>query len=186
MAGSLEISTAATRQAGITRHPRVIGALVGARRLAAPRCTAVSRRPGARVCGKMSRMADDLLSRILGEIRERKEVSRAAFEESQRLERALAALKADGKRASVRGGDVRQRRRGGGGRRAAPGANRDAIVAVVRDRPGVTAGEIASATGIARATVSSTAARLAGSGTLERVELPGGGVGFRVPSAPGA
>ena len=53
----------------------------------------------------------------------------------------------------------------------------------VRDRPGVTAGEIASVTGIARATVSSTVARLAASGTLVRVHLPGSGVGFRMPSA---
>jgi DNA-binding transcriptional ArsR family regulator len=81
---------------------------------------------------------------------------------------------------TVRGRDVQQRRRAGGERRAAPGANGDAIVAVVRERPGVTAGEIASATGIARATVSSTAARLTGGGTLERVELPGGGIGFRL------
>ena len=128
----------------------------------------------------MSRMTDDLLRRMLGEIGERKEASRAAVEESQRLERALVALEADGMDASVRGRDVRQRRRAGRERRAAPGANRDAIVAAVRDRPGVTAGEIVSATGIARATVSSTAARPAGSGALERVELPGGGVGFRV------
>jgi hypothetical protein len=34
----------------------------------------------------------DLLDRILQEIRERKPASRAAFEESQRLQRALAAL----------------------------------------------------------------------------------------------
>jgi hypothetical protein len=43
-------------------------------------------------------MADDLLSRILGEIRERKEASRAAYEESQRLERALAVLGGIGRR----------------------------------------------------------------------------------------
>jgi CRP-like cAMP-binding protein len=158
-----------------------MGALVWWERLPAPRIA--RRHPEvweARVCGKIPRMADDLLSRILGEIRERKEASRAAYEESQRLERALAALGADRKEVTVRGRDVQQRRRAGGERRAAPGANRDAIVAVVRERPGVTAGEIAFATGIARATVTSTAARLTGGGTLERVELPGGGIGFRV------
>ena len=130
-------------------------------------------------------MADDLLSRILGEIRIRKEASRAAYEESQRLERALAALEAGatGAGAPQPAAARRRARVAAGRRRAAPGANRDAIVAVVRDRPGVTAGEIASVTGIARATVSSTAARLAGGGTLERVEMPGGGVGFRLPSS---
>jgi DNA-binding IclR family transcriptional regulator len=57
-------------------------------------------------------------------------------------------------------------------------------VAVARERPGATAGELAAATGIARATVSSTLARLVSSGALERTQLPGGGVGFRVPAAP--
>jgi len=131
-------------------------------------------------------MADDLLGRILGEIRERKEASRAAYEESQRLERVLAALEAGGDgggRHDRAAGGARRARVSAGRQRAAPGANRNAIVAVVRDRPGVTAGEISSATGIARATVSSTVARLAGGGTLERVELPGGGVGFRLPGA---
>ena len=129
-------------------------------------------------------MGDDLLRRILEEIRVRKETSRAAYEESQRLERALEALEAGATGAGApRPAGRRRARVAAGRRRAAPGANRDAIVGVVRDRPGVTAGEIASATGIARATVSSTVARLAGGGTLERVEMPGGGVGFRLPSS---
>jgi hypothetical protein len=55
-------------------------------------------------------------------------------------------------------------------------------------RKGVTAGELAVTTGIARAAVAGTVARLAGIGTPERVELAGGGVGFRLPKAapPGA
>jgi DNA-binding transcriptional ArsR family regulator len=136
--------------------------------------------------GIIRAMTDDLLGHILGEIRERKDASQAAYEESQRLERALAALEVGGDgvggrdRAAGRG----ERARVSGGRsRAAPGANRDAILAVVRDRPGLTTAEIASATGIARATVSSTAARLAGGGALERVQLPGVGVGFRLGAA---
>src|SRR3954451_15433770 len=129
-------------------------------------------------------MANDLLDRILEEIRERKDASRAAYEESQRLQRALAALDEqrrpsrlpDGRRRGRRGGSSARQRR----RRAAPGANRDAILAIVRDRPGVTAAELSSTTGIARATVSSTVARLAASGTLDRTTLPSGGVGFRL------
>jgi CRP-like cAMP-binding protein len=130
-------------------------------------------------------MPRDLVDRILQEIRERKEASRAAYEESQRLQRALAAL--DQQDGRSRGPETRRRGRGGAstarrGPRAAPGANRAAILAAVRERPGVTAGELAAATGIARATVSSTVARLATSGALERTELPGGGVGFRLPA----
>jgi hypothetical protein len=37
-------------------------------------------------------MAQDMLDRIIGEIRERKLAAKAAYEESQQLERALAAL----------------------------------------------------------------------------------------------
>ena len=58
------------------------------------------------------------------------------------------------------------------------GANREAIIAAVRARPGSTAREIADATGIAR-TVASTVTRLAASGAIERTALPAGGVGFR-------
>jgi hypothetical protein len=71
----------------------------------------------------------------------------------------------------------------GGRQRAAPGVNRDAILAVVPDRPGVTAREIASLTGSLRQRCLARAARLAGSGTLHRVVLPDGGGGFRLPSA---
>ena len=81
----------------------------------------------------------------------------------------------------------RRSKRSGPGRRRAQttgqsarrGANRKAILAVVRERPGSTAREIAEATGIARTTVASTVTRLAASGVLERVESAGGKVGFR-------
>jgi CRP-like cAMP-binding protein len=128
-------------------------------------------------------MATDLLDRMLQEIRDRMEASRAAYEESQRLERALAALRSqDGRGATPESPRRRGRSSVARGRPRAPrGANRQAILAVVGERPGVTADEVATATGIAGATVSSTVARLAASGELERVELPGGGVGFRIP-----
>jgi type II secretory pathway component PulJ len=123
-------------------------------------------------------MAEDLLDRIAREIRERASEARAAYEESQQLERALAALDADAGQAPKRS---KRRRRGRppGSSRARRGANREAILAVVRERPKSTAREIADATGIARNTVASTVTRLSASGTLERAELPAGGVGFR-------
>lgn len=64
-------------------------------------------------------------------------------------------------------------------RRAAPGANRDPIVAVVRERSGVSAGEVAQVTGIPRTTVAPTMSRLFAAGAVERVELPDGGAGYR-------
>ena len=115
-------------------------------------------------------MEPDLLDRILGEIRERKQATRAAYEESQQLERALAALDAE-----PRGGRDATKPAA----RARRGANRAAILAAVDQRPGATAREASDLTGIKRTTVASTLTALAAAGALERTELPAGGVGFR-------
>ena len=122
-------------------------------------------------------MAGDLVDRILGEIRERMRESRAAYDESQRLEEALAALGNGDGEAVPRSRAKPSRPQSNG--RARRGANREAILAAVSDRPGSTAREIADVTGIARATVASTVTRLAANGVLERSALPDGGVGFR-------
>jgi len=122
----------------------------------------------------------DLLDRVLGEIRERKERARAAVEGTERLEAALAALadeRAGGSRAPRQSGG---RRRVAGRPRAPRGANRAAVVGVVSQRPGVSVGEVAGATGIERAVVASTLARLVADGVLERVELPAGAHGYRL------
>jgi hypothetical protein len=91
----------------------------------------------------------DLLDRVLGEIRERKQRARAAAEEARRLEAALAALDRD------RAEPSRAPRPGRSRRPAAPmrsprGANRAAVVGLVSQRRGVSAAEVAGATGIAR------------------------------------
>jgi predicted ArsR family transcriptional regulator len=62
--------------------------------------------------------------------------------------------------------------------RAASGANRDAILAVVRDRRGVSVGEVAQATGIPRTTVAPTVSQLLAAGAVERVGLPDGAAGY--------
>lgn len=46
-------------------------------------------------------------------------------------------------------------------------------------------GEVAGATGIARATITSTLSKLVAGGTLERVELPAGTHGYRLAKATG-
>jgi CRP-like cAMP-binding protein len=117
----------------------------------------------------------DLLDRVLREIRERKQRSQAAVEESRRLEAALAAL--DGERVESSPQPRRSRRGAPPSRRAPRGANRNAIVGVVSERPGVSAAEVAGATRVARATVSSTLSRLVTDGVLE---LPAGGRGYRL------
>jgi CRP-like cAMP-binding protein len=144
-------------------------------------------------------MAEELLERVLREIRERMREAQAAYEESRRLEQALVALgpASGGSGAGGDGAATRRRSRsprapaakadGGSTRRrsrprrsrTAPGANRERIVALVHERPGVTAAEIAQQTGIGRSTVTTTLGRLVDAATVQRIELPGGQHGFR-------
>src|SRR3954452_9241995 len=128
-------------------------------------------------------MAEDLLERILREVRERKEAARSAYEESVRLQAALDAL------GSARGPSTSTPAAPAPSpappRRTARGENRRRILEVIQDRPGASAGEVAQVTGIARPTAASTLSKLAADGEVERVERPAGGVGFRIAS-PGA
>jgi Fic family protein len=127
-------------------------------------------------------MAELLLDRVLREIRERLAASRDAYEESKRLEAALVAL---GETSRSSGSVRRERNRGRGSRgtstsaRAPRGENLQRIRNAVAERPGASAGEIASATGINRATVASTLSKLVREGELGRADLPSGRVGYR-------
>src|SRR4051794_34081374 len=135
-------------------------------------------------------MPDDLLDRILAELRDRLAASRGAYEESQRLEAALTALgSGPAAEPSRPPGASRSasRRRARSSARAPRGENLRRIRELVVERPGATAAEIASATGIARPTVASTLGKLARDGELEKAKLPSGAVGYRPPaSAPAA
>jgi len=135
-------------------------------------------------------VAEDLLDRIMRELRERKEAARAAYEESRRLQAALDALDAAGgvspaSSPSPPPAAARRRTGGAGPRTRAPrGENRRRILETVGERPGASAAEVASVTGIDRPIVASTLAKLAKDGGVERVDRPAGGVGFRLPAAP--
>jgi hypothetical protein len=84
---------------------------------------------------------------------------------------------------------------GGGGRSSAKpararrprGANREAVLAVVRERPGVTASELAAASRVTGGTLYSLLARLTAQGELAKRDLPGGQTGYAMASsdAPG-
>jgi hypothetical protein len=67
--------------------------------------------------------------------------------------------------------------------RAPQGANRSAVLAVVRERPGVTASELAGASGVTGGTLYALLRRLTASGELEKRELPGGQTGYAVSAA---
>ena len=100
-----------------------------------------------------------------------------------------ARAKASGQRAAARSPEAdgesapkpRSRARAGAKpvrRRAARGANREAVLAVVRERPGVTARELATASGVTGGTLYALLRRLAEHGELAKRELPGGQTGY--------
>jgi len=63
-------------------------------------------------------------------------------------------------------------------KRAARGANREAVLRVVGERPGVTASEISTASGVQRATLSTLLRTLVSRGELEKRSLPSGRTGY--------
>jgi hypothetical protein len=121
--------------------------------------------------------------------------------EKTRLERALEVLREGASRNSDVGPSGRAARssrattptpkparRGRGrrtanrGSRAKRGSNLEAILDHVREHPGATATDLASATGISRGVVYSAVSRLAAGGRLRREQLPDGQVAYHLPS----
>ena len=69
--------------------------------------------------------------------------------------------------------------------RAPRGANREAILKLVGERPGVSAAEISDVTKIKRAVTYNTLSKLVEQGQLAKTELPGGQTGYQpAPPAP--
>jgi hypothetical protein len=132
----------------------------------------------------------DLLERIQAEIRERLDASREAVREYERLRAALEAL--DGAARPASRGDrsqatpvarsrARRRAKSGGARKRAPrGANREAVLQVVGERPGITTSELAAASGVAKPTLYALLSSLTKQDVLQRQELPGGQSGYRI------
>jgi predicted HTH transcriptional regulator len=118
----------------------------------------------------------DLVGQIQRDIEKRLQELRPLIEEKERLEAVLAALtngsattpSAPRPRATTtRAVAGRAPYAAGKGRRAPRGANREAILAVVRERPGVSAAEVAEITRIAKPTVHTTISQLKRKGILE-------------------
>ena len=132
----------------------------------------------------------DLLERIQAEIRERLDASREAVREYERLRAALEAL--DGAARPASRGDrsqatpvararARRRAKSGGSRKRAPrGANREAVLQLVGERPGITTSELAAASGVAKPTLYTLLSSLTKQDVLQRQELPGGQSGYRI------
>jgi len=118
----------------------------------------------------------DLVGQIQRDIEKRLQELRPLIEEKERLEAVLAALKngsaavASTPRAratTTRSAVARAPYAAGKGRRAPRGANREAILSIVRERPGVSAAEVAEITRIAKPTVHTTISQLKRKGILE-------------------
>jgi sugar-specific transcriptional regulator TrmB len=106
------------------------------------------------------------------------------LQEREQIQAALgrAPFAPQSRPAATRGTSPRKQRT-----RAPRGANREAILSVVGERPGVTAAEIADVTKISRAVTYNTLAKLVSQGALEKTELPGGQTGYKpaAEAAPG-
>lgn len=113
----------------------------------------------------------DLVGQIQRDIEKRLQELRPLIEEKERLEAVLAALTngSEGTRTRARSSATTKRApyAGGKSRRAPRGANREAILKVVRERPGITASEVADITRIAKPTVHTTISQLKRKGILE-------------------
>jgi hypothetical protein len=119
----------------------------------------------------------DLVGQIQRDIEKRLQELRPLIEEKEQLEAVLAALTNGSTVAAPVAPRVRATTTtrpaarapyaGGKSRRAPRGANRDAILTVVRERPGVSAAEVAEITRIAKPTVHTTISQLKRKGILE-------------------
>lgn len=119
----------------------------------------------------------DLVGQIQRDIEKRLAELRPLIQEKEQLEAVLAALSGDfngngssgssPRRAARASSGARAPYAGGKQRRAPRGANREAILKIVAERPGVSAAEVAEITNIAKPTVHTTISQLKRKGILE-------------------
>jgi len=130
----------------------------------------------------------DLVAQIQRDIEKRLKELRPLIEEKEQLEAVLAALNgetvANGTASAPRSrtrsaAPARAPYAGGKARRAPRGANREAILKVVGERPGISAAEVAEITNIAKPTVHTTISQLKRKGILQ----PEGANGVRLAEA---
>jgi hypothetical protein len=136
-----------------------------------------------------------LLEKIHAEIRERLQRSEAAVKEYELLEAALAALGGpvadrEPRPAAAPAAPARRAapksRRASAASRAPRGANREAVLRVLAERPGVSATELSSASGVERTVLYALLNRLVERGEVLKESLPGGTSGFSLPREPSA
>jgi hypothetical protein len=132
----------------------------------------------------------ELLERIHGEIRERLAASAAAVREYERLEAALAALDgvaAPAPRPSTAQPSRASRKRptrSAPAKRAPRGANREAALRAIGERPGICVADLILATGINRAVLYALLGRLVEQGAVVGQALPGEPAGYALQPTP--
>jgi hypothetical protein len=134
----------------------------------------------------------DLLDSIRAQLRRRLKELRPLVREYERLQEAEAAL-ADGSPARTRAGQPKRRRsqaRRGGARRAGSRGRssssaerevtREKVLALVRERPGITKAELKDAAALSSAGVAQNLRRMLDRGEVREEALPGGATGYRI------
>ena len=153
---------------------------------------------------RRARGLTDLLDSIRAELRTRLDELRPLVREYERLQEAEAALAAGSPTSGNRAGQPKrsgsQARRGGarrvGSRRRSSSSagrevNRETVLALVRERPGITKAELKDAAGLTSAGVAQNLRRMLDRGQVREEALPGGATGYRIaddrtaPSASG-
>jgi hypothetical protein len=126
----------------------------------------------------------DLLDRIRAEMRTRLAELRPLVDEHRRLEAALQAL-GDATTPSESASPASAARPRGPKptpakprKRAPRGANREAVLRAVKDRPGTTSTELANVSGVERNTLYGLLTRLVNAGELQTQSLPTGRTGY--------
>jgi hypothetical protein len=134
-----------------------------------------------------------LLEKIHAEIRDRLQASHAAVQEYELLEAALAALGGPVDERGSRPAAAAAARRPASKTRRSPasarkprGANREAVLRVLGERPGVSATELSGAAGVERPVLYALLTRLAERGEIVKESLPGGSTGYSLPREPSA
>jgi hypothetical protein len=135
-------------------------------------------------------MADLLLDQIRSQIRERVRALEPVAREYERLDAALTALGVPVDEPSARTGPVAKpaadakprpkvpaSHRRAVTKRAARGANRAAVLAVLVERPGASASELSSASGVARPVLYALLKTLEERREITKERLPGGTAG---------
>lgn len=132
---------------------------------------------------------EEIIEARLRDLEERLRPLAELEQDRERLQRALAALRAPGStqaapapsRATTRATAKPKGRTPARGKRATRGSNLQAILEYVGSHPGATAGDLAQVTGISRGVVYSAVSRLTAAGRLRRESLPDGQVAYHLP-----